>query len=90
MTTRQAMVAAKEPCETSWMRARGHERGVVVRGLGAGESVLLDYSVNRQLQVPIAMVVNGRFPFPPCHEFRFRKQVNGGPRSETYVEIELA
>ena len=88
MMTRQVVVAATDSFETPWMRARGNERDVVVRGLREGESVLLNFSVNRQLQVPIPIESNGRFPFPKCTEFKFRKQVNGGPRGETYVEIE--
>ena len=84
------MVAAKEPCETAWQRARGNEQGIIVRGLKEGESVLLDYEIDRQLQVPIAFVSNSRFPFPSkCTAFRFRKEVNGGTPSETYVEIEV-
>lgn len=96
MTTRQAMIAAKEPTETSWQRARGNEREVTVRGLRAGECVLLEYTVERQLQVPIPMDTNGTFPFPKCSEYKLRKQVlpgNGDSNinvyqfGETYVEI---
>jgi hypothetical protein len=84
------MVAAKEPCETSWQRARGNERGVVIRGLKEGEVVLLDYTLERQLQVPVPMDSNGRFPFPSCTEFRFRKEANHNNLGETYVEIEMS
>lgn len=90
MSTRQALVAARESCETPWQRARGGEKEVIVRGLGKGEVILLDFTVDRQLQLPVAFEANGRFPFPQCSTFKIRKQANGGPGSETYVEIEVA
>lgn len=85
------MIAAKESCETAWQRARGNERGITVRGLKEGEYVLLDFEIDRQLQVPIAFKSNGTFPsFPLCKAFRFRKEVEIPDPSETYVEIEVA
>ena len=89
MSTRMALVAATESSETPWQRARGSEKEVVVRGLGKGEVILLDFEIDRQLQVPVVFESNGRFPFPQCSAFRVRKQTNGGPASETYVEIEV-
>jgi len=90
MSTRQALVAARESCETPWQRARGGEKDIIVRGLGKGEVVFLDHEIQRQLQLPIAFESNGSFPFPSCSMFRLRKQANSNSNSATYVEIEVA
>lgn len=91
MATRQALVAVLDQFEGPWQRARGHEKGIIIKGLGEGEVVVLECesltSSGIQLELPQTFTTNGHFPFIPCFRFRFVK-LNGGV-SETSVEIEL-
>lgn len=86
MKPRMALVAVKGNFEGPWQRTSGREGGILVENLGEGEVILLDYSIERQLQLPIAIESNGRFPFPKCDSFRFVKQQANG-KSETFVQV---
>lgn len=81
-----ALVAVKGDFEGPWQRASGRENSILVENLGEGEVILFDYSIERQIQLPIAIESNGSFPFPKCDSFRFVKQQSNG-KNETFVQV---
>lgn len=86
MSTRLALAAVKDSHEGPWQRARGHEAGIQIKGLGMGEVVTLEYDGGS----PITFFQDGNYPFPkPTKRFRFIKQASLFDNKETFVQVVL-
>lgn len=83
--TRQALVAVVGSHEGPWQCSRGHEDGILIKGLGMGELVILE----RDSGPPITFGLDGQYPFPKSKRFRFIKQASLFGDNETYVEVIL-
>lgn len=64
MKTRLALVAARGACEGPWIRARGNEKSVRVRGLKAGERIVSRLDIAGVIQPSVILTEDGTWPLP--------------------------
>lgn len=80
-------MACKGTHEGPWQRSRGHEVGIIVKGLGMGELIILE-GVGTH---PVTFLQDGQYPFPKLTtRFRFIKQASLFDNQETFVQVVLS
>ena len=83
-----ALVAVTSDHIGPWQRAKGHERGILIEGLGVGELVKMHCEFKSLLEMTYGYSADGQFPFPSdIVRFRFEKIASG--RHPTFVKVVL-
>lgn len=88
MKTRLALVAAQGCVLGPWMRARGNETGIRIKGLQSGSCIISHVEVMGVKQPPIVLYQDGTWPLPDkWTKIQFAKNCPDEDESRTHVEL---
>lgn len=91
MKIRLALVAAKGTVEGPWLRSRGNETGIRVRGLAEGSRICVLIEVDGVIQPSTILDSDGTWPLPDSWtRIQFSKQCDIEDGSRTHVDLLVA